>query len=64
MFYLNPLQKMKSARLDPLNLFVQLAKFYESKFKFIAVTNKKTVNKSVIYHISPSEIDKKSIIRV
>ena len=36
--------------------------FYESKFKFIAVTNKKTDNKSVIYHISPSEIDKKSII--
>ena len=45
-----------------LKLFVQLANFYESKFKFIAVTNKKTDNKSVIYHISPSEIDKKSII--
>ena len=45
-----------------LKLFVQLANFYESKFKFIAVTNQKTDNTSLIYHISPSEIDKKSII--
>ena len=45
-----------------LKLFIQLANFYESKFKFIAVTNKKRGNNSLIYHISPSEIEKKSII--
>ena len=45
-----------------LKLFIQLANFYESKFKFIAVTNEKTDNNSLTYHISPSEKDKKTII--